>query len=64
MNAAQKAPTKSLAELKAQLAAAIAAKAIAEAIATSQEAGYSSLVTEPLCDALANVNFALRQVKA
>ncbi|KQX34667.1 hypothetical protein [Variovorax sp. Root434] len=63
MSTASKTTLPSLAELKAQLAAALAAKAITEAIATYQEAGYGSLVTEPLCDALANVNFSLRQVK-
>jgi hypothetical protein len=64
MNAPRKDTPSSLAVLKAQLAAALAAKAIAEAIASYQEAGYGSLVTEPLCDALANVNFSLRQVKS
>jgi hypothetical protein len=64
MNAARKAAAIGLAETKAQLAVAQAARAIAEAIAAYQEAGYGSLVTEPLCDALANVNFSLRQVKS
>ncbi|CAA2108231.1 hypothetical protein [Variovorax paradoxus] len=64
MSAPRQVTVASVAELKAQLAAALAAKAIAEAIASYQEAGYGSLVTTPLHDALANVNFSLRQVKS
>ena len=64
MNAPRKINVESVAELRAQLAAALAAKAIAEAIASYQEAGYGSLVTDPLHDALANVNFSLREVKS
>ncbi|MBT2337371.1 hypothetical protein J7E49_26155 [Variovorax paradoxus] len=64
MNAARKVAPISHEEAVAQLAAAQAAQAIAKAIAAYREAGYGSLVTEPLRDALANVNFSLRQVKS
>ncbi|MNL23430.1 hypothetical protein D3C87_1448190 [compost metagenome] len=50
-------------EAKAQLAAAQAAAAIAEAIDAYQAAGYRSLALDPLYDALATVNFSIRQAK-
>ena len=50
-------------EADAQLAAAQAAAAIAKAIEAYQTAGYRSLAIDPLYDALATVNFSIRQAK-
>ena len=64
MTAAFKASPLSFAETKANLAAAQAAAAIAQAIAAYRAAGYGSLVTQPLQEALAHVNHSIREVKS